>query len=78
MAKNLDITGLLGEDVSGPRHSSRAPRRSLSEAARALVGDDRSAWDRWCEEFEQSVAEAMKHPHRTFGSPHRSAGLKGD
>jgi hypothetical protein len=75
VTKNLDTRTLLGEDA-GPRHSPRP--RSFREVALGLVGDDRSQWERWCDEFEQRVAEAMKHPHRTFGSPRGSASQKGD
>jgi hypothetical protein len=68
MVQSLDIfTSVLGEDVPGPRRLR--PRRSLAEAARALVGDNRSPQDRWFDDVERRLKAAMRSAKRTHGTP---------
>jgi hypothetical protein len=65
MPPKIDPSSLLGEPTAG----RRLRRRSLSEAARALVGDDRSQRERLLDEFEQRLFAALRSLHRTHGTP---------
>jgi len=64
MSKNFDATSVLGEDAPCSRHSRP---RTLSGAARRLVGDDRTDWECWADEFEKRLHAAMRSPNRTHG-----------